>query len=554
MSKKDVEILSRLGPVLALLLMGPTWVFGVRFLIPVQDRINILNLINEHWAYRGNFIPYLDWKWPQLLAVGYQYYFFLAVIPTVLVWGGVASFMHGSLKSLVHAVAAGAVGAVIGFAAIQMGDLPAWAATLGMAVLALVFGGLGPVLMGPRQDGSGPAVVRGTTIVQRRVNSLQALKKAEKQGHTAIAGVVLDREDEVRHFAAVGITGSGKSTALRDLMHSALARGDRHVVADPDGGAMALFYRRGDTVLNPFDARSGKWDILAEIQDDSDYQFLADSVLPHTGVSSRDEWVSYAQQIFAGCLRGWHENQLGSSDEFFTAVATARTDTLAELCKGTAAHRYFEPGNERMLGSIMGALAPVLDNLRQLARIEGPPFSVRRWVREGTGSLWMPYRANQIAALRGLVSCWMRLSIFEALSLPVSDSRRIWFHIDELDALGRIAGLKDAQSRLRKFGGCVVLGFQSIAQVRAVYGDADAKTIVENCGNKLVLRCETSEGGGTARFASDLIGEREVTRDETTSSQTAGRNDMRSRTTTQHERRQTEKAVLPSEVMQLPDR
>jgi hypothetical protein len=71
--------------------------------------------------------------------------------------------------------------------------------------------------------------------------------------------------------------------------------------------------------------------------------------------------------------------------------------------------------------------------------------------------------------------------------------------------------LKDALARLRKFGGRCVLGFQSIAQVSNTYGQGEAHTIVENCGNTLILRCSASEGGGTARFASQLIGQREVT-------------------------------------------
>ena len=71
----------------------------------------------------------------------------------------------------------------------------------------------------------------------------------------------------------------------------------------------------------------------------------------------------------------------------------------------------------------------------------GEPFSLRAWVRGGSGSLWMPYAANETAALRGLISCWMNIAIFETLSLAPSMERRIWFQIDEMDALGRIEGL-----------------------------------------------------------------------------------------------------------------
>jgi hypothetical protein len=75
--------------------------------------------------------------------------------------------------------------------------------------------------------------------------------------------------------------------------------------------------------------------------------------------------------------------------------------------------------------------------------------------------------------------------------------------------------------------------------------------IVENCGNTLILRSSASENGGTARFASKLIGEREVTREQITKSRGGGylfAANHRSVSTSTY--RVTESAVLPSE---LPD-
>ncbi|MDX3901620.1 MAG: type IV secretion system DNA-binding domain-containing protein [Sphingobium sp.] len=213
--------------------------------------------------------------------------------------------------------------------------------------------------------------------------------------------------------------------------------------------------------------------------------------------------------------------------------------------------RYFESGGEKMLGSILGTLAPTVGNLRFIGETDGEPFSIRKWVRCGAGSLWLPYTANQVAALRGLISCWMNIAILETLSLPPDRHRRIWFHIDELDALGRIEGLKDAQARLRKFGGCVAIGFQSSAQVKAVYGEG-AHTIIENCGNLLLLRSGLSEGGGTAELASDLIGSREVERDDVSSSRTRGR--YTSRSTSMQSKRTVEEVALASEITQLRNR
>ena len=145
----------------------------------------------------------------------------------------------------------------------------------------------------------------------------------------------------------------------------------------------------------------------------------------------------------------------------------------------------------------------------------------------------------------------MRLAILETMEAE-DDTNRIWFVMDELDALGAIDGLKDALTRLRKYGGRCVLGLQSIAQLSGTYGPPAAQTIIENCGNTLLLRCSAGENGGTARFASMLIGDREVLRDQVSRTRPLafGRGD-RSRSETLQ--RHVERAVLPAEIEQLPD-
>jgi type IV secretory pathway TraG/TraD family ATPase VirD4 len=149
----------------------------------------------------------------------------------------------------------------------------------------------------------------------------------------------------------------------------------------------------------------------------------------------------------------------------------------------------------------------------------------------------------------------MRIAIFEAMNRREACDQRLWFVVDELDALGAIEGLKDALARLRKFGGRCVLGFQSVAQVSGIYGTPDAQTIVENCGNTLILRCSGSENGGTSQFASRLIGDREIVRrqisrgsDRELSFSARGR-----RSTNISVQHVTEPAVMPSQIEQLPD-
>jgi hypothetical protein len=86
--------------------------------------------------------------------------------------------------------------------------------------------------------------------------------------------------------------------------------------------------------------------------------------------------------------------------------------------------------------------------------------------------------------------------------------------------------------------------------VSSTYGSGEAQTIVENCGNTLILRCSGSEHGGTSQFASRLIGEREVTRIDTSRSRRA--TDLWT-AVTRAEHCRTEAAVMASQIEQLPD-
>jgi hypothetical protein len=74
---------------------------------------------------------------------------------------------------------------------------------------------------------------------------------------------------------------------------------------------------------------------------------------------------------------------------------------------------------------------------------------------------------------------------------------------------------------------------------------AEAQVIVENFGNTLILRCSASEQGGTARFASRLIGEREIVRTHESRSSHPGKVQT-SKTHSEHY--VTESAVLPSRL------
>lgn len=394
---------------------------------------------------------------------------------------------------------------------------------------------------------------RGT----RQARPTTGRKEVVDEPSVTLAGIKLSLIDETKHFKLIGTTGTGKSTAIREILNAALARGDRAIIADPDGGYLQHFFdaERGDVILNPFEPDSVKWNLLSEVNNEYDVDQLARSLIPDGG--SDKSWSEYARTFFTCVTQQAIKGGIRDDGEVYRLLTKAPSQELKILLSGTAAGPFLEEANERMFGSIRSVTSSAVHALKYTTQQRGIPFSVRQWVREGSarcnggrgGVLFLPYRAGDIAALRAVISAWMRIAIFQAMDQPEGD-QRLWFVIDELDALGEIDGLKDALARLRKFGGRCILGFQSISQVSATYGKGVADTIVENCGNTLILRCSASEHGGTSQFASRLIGQREVM--HTSKSRTRRPTDWMASTTTS-EHRTIEPAIMASEIERLPD-
>lgn len=488
---------------------------------------------------------------------------------------------RASLGRLIFSPLAAAALTLLG--ALGLGLAAALLSSLGVARGGLLHFALGIVLLAGmgyscgrklacRDDGAVHS--RGTVLADaswlgRTPRSRRAWQRAAERltpgarAAITLAGVPIPARDETKHFKLIGTTGTGKSTAIREILVMALARGDRAVIADPDGTYASRFYdqARGDVILNPFDDRSRRWDPFAEIDTTYDIEQLARALIPDHAGPDRS-WREYARTFFAAIVGQIRNSRGAQTAELYRLLVAAGRDELAVLVQGTPAQPFLAEHNGRMFDSIRSVASSALGALQYIACQQAPAFGVRRWVapRPQAGSqgqppgsggvLFIPYRAGQIAALRSIVSAWMRLAIFEAMDCPEGD-QRLWFVVDELDALGQIDGLKDALARLRKFGGRCVLGFQSIAQVSSTYGAGEAQTIVENCGNTLILRCSGSEQGGTSRFASQLIGQREVLRTPISRSRRA--TEFFDSTTTRGSHLGIEPAVMASQIERLPD-
>jgi hypothetical protein len=91
-----------------------------------------------------------------------------------------------------------------------------------------------------------------------------------------------------------------------------------------------------------------------------------------------------------------------------------------------------------------------------------------------------------------------------ALKQPNSTSRRTWFFLDEVREAGKLDGLSRLMTKGRSRGCCVVLGFQDIHGMKAVYGPEVALELIGQCSQKALLRMESD---ATAKWASATVGQ-----------------------------------------------
>ena len=284
---------------------------------------------------------------------------------------------------------------------------------------------------------------RGAIVASRR--SSVGRRLGSGRDAITLAGNALTLEDETKHFKFIGTTGTGKSTAIREILSDALARGDRVVIADPDGGYLANFYdaARGDVILNPFDPDSAKWNLLGEVTTDYDVDQLARSLIPDSSHADKI-WSEYARTFFAAVMQQAMVGGIKDDAEIFRLLTKAPTSELKLLLAGTVAGPFLEDANERMFGSVRSVTVSALRALQYTSRQKAVPFSVRQWIRQGAsrerggqgGVLFLPYNAAEIAALRSTIAAWMRIAIFEAMSRPEED-QRLWFVVDGTGRAGR---------------------------------------------------------------------------------------------------------------------
>jgi type IV secretory pathway TraG/TraD family ATPase VirD4 len=337
--------------------------------------------------------------------------------------------------------------------------------------------------------------------------------------------------------------------AIRALLRQIQARGELAIVVDPECEYVSEFYRpvRGDLILNPIDERCPYWSPWLELSEryyQADAATLAASLIPEPPRGYESGSDHFFRQSSRTLLESLLQVAASREPQSIPKLLELNRDQLKQALSGTPAYSLIDPGAHEQGAGIIATVANATRPFLYLPPSDGrPPWSAREWAEHSEGWLFVTMRDESNSAALPLANLWLDLIVGRLLN-SASDRRRVWIVVDELPVLGRQAKLETLVTRGRKRGLAAILGFQSIAQLRRIYGHEQAAVLASMPSTKLLLRVDEPE---TAAFIARQIGDRETLREEIGMSTAEHGNRFNI-----HPTRRTEPVVMASEIQRLP--
>jgi type IV conjugative transfer system coupling protein TraD len=357
----------------------------------------------------------------------------------------------------------------------------------------------------------------------------------------------LPQSAELQHILVHGTTGTGKSTVIKTLLDHIRQRGERAIVYDKSCSLVSQFFQPNqDHLLNPLDQRGADWSIWEECRDKTDFDNLAAALIPMAATAQDPFWVNAARTIFAAAAFRLREESHPKILPLLRQLLTADLGQLQSLLRGTEAESLISEKTEKTAISIKSVLATYLKSLCYIHDDQNP-FSIRRWIQQDHTREWLFISSlgDRHESLKPLITAWLDIAVNALLSLPENPERRIWVILDELGSLQQLPYLTSALAEARKFGGCFVIGIQSMAQLAKTYGFEGGREISALLNTRFLFRIPEPE---IALWSAKNLGE--TTIEEVREGFSYGANTIRDGVSVQ--RVEVQKPVVPaSEILRL---
>ncbi len=313
--------------------------------------------------------------------------------------------------------------------------------------------------------------------------------------------VILPPAETLRHGLIVGGSGTGKSRGFF-IPNAAWSRDTSLICTDPKSELWHLtsgIHKRAVRYA-PADPSSSECFNWIPLCADPRLAELCARAIVESGNTKMTEqaWLDTEAAFLAAVFA--HASTLAaptplSAYRLFTrqpieSLIEQLLDSPSEVAREQG--MVFSQTQERMRGSIVPVVASKLQFLRDenvarftSAKAISPDFSSLRRIPT---SLYWCLKEHDIARLRPLTVLFFSL-LLERLSIGGENGEGVptLMLLDEFANIGTIPDFETTVSLARGRGVSLWLGIQSLGQLEARYGKANAQTILSNCGTKVAL-------------------------------------------------------------------
>jgi len=297
------------------------------------------------------------------------------------------------------------------------------------------------------------------------------------------------------------------------------------------------------------------WNIWQECDKASDFEAVAESLIPMRSGNADPFWVLSARTIFSVAANAMKDKS-PSTRKLLGALLTESLDNIKEIVKHTAAETLVSEKIEKTAISIKSTLSNDTKSLLYLPddshAKQDELFSIRQWVQDDSiqdSTLFIVNDVEASAAIKPLISCWLDIAFRALLGLPEDDglTRRVWFFIDELPDLHKLPTLPKLLAQGRKRGSSTVVGIQDMHQLKDEYGENATYSMLQMLNTVACLRTPCYK---SADWAEKTFGTQELI--EMREGVSYGADTLRDGVTLNQERRKSP-IVMSSEFMYLDD-
>lgn len=334
----------------------------------------------------------------------------------------------------------------------------------------------------------------------------------------------ISQDRETKHLLIMGASGSGKTNIIWHVLKEAIRRKDRIVIFDSKGDFTSELSSL--CLLAPWDPRSRAWDVARDCIGPLDAQSLAARLIPD---NDKDPvWPNASRAVLVALIAHLQTSKAGQwtftdlRDLLHLPIEDMRLMAQQHNPEALRSLEEDSKTTQSILINLMAFMGPVVDMARAWDDPNQKRFSMRKWVE---GDLTLPrivvmqgsQRFNRTASalVNSLLS--VMAATIASPSLPDDKNRRIWLVLDEFAQLGELLDFGPLIRMGRSKGLRIVIGAQDIAELRAIYGTHKTDAWTSSLGTSIYTRLE---GGATAKWVSERIGDHEM--QETQNSQSQG--------------------------------